>query len=104
MDERLTYFLLVAIPTVCMFWFLYRIIITELTNRKTCRDLREHKPRAWPEGGSRVPPQKRPSSKVIRGFDSPDLWLDDTLIRIKALEQQIDQYDREIERRWKSKE
>ena len=52
----------------------------------------------------RVPPQRRPPSKVIRGFDSPDLWFHDTLTRIKALEQRIDEYDREIESRWKSKE
>lgn len=62
MDERFTYFLL-AIPAVCVFWFLYAILITEIANWLNCHRLRNDKPTASAEL-----PQQKPSN-TMRGFD-----------------------------------
>jgi hypothetical protein len=91
MDEWLTYFLL-TIPAVCVFWFLYAIIITELPNWSTCRRLRNYKPEASAESL-----QKEPKAKTMRGFDYPELFREDTLQRIQELEKRIAVCNREIE-------
>jgi len=46
--------------------------------------------------------QKKPHSKIIRGFDSPELFSDDALQRIRALQKRIAECDKEIDS-WKSK-
>jgi hypothetical protein len=102
MTESLTFFL-VAIPATCVFWFLYAIIVTELANWKTWRRLRNYKGERSSDGVSRVPPQKKPPSKVTRGFDSPEVFSDDALKRIHALQKRIGELDRELDS-WKSNE
>jgi hypothetical protein len=64
-DENF-YFLVVAIPPTCAFWFLYAIIVTELANWLTARRLRNNKATALEES-----PQKKPKAKTIRCFDYP---------------------------------
>jgi hypothetical protein len=91
MDERFTYFLL-SISAVCVFWFLYAIIITELPNWATCRRLRNYKPEASAES-----PQKEPKAKTVRGFDYPELLREDTMERIRELGKRIAKCNREIE-------
>jgi hypothetical protein len=65
MDERFTYFLL-TIPAICVFWFLYAIIVTELANWWTYRRLRNYKPEASAESL-----RKEPKAKTMRGFELP---------------------------------
>ena len=100
MDENF-YYLFLAIPATCLFWWLYVTVVTALANWLTCRRLRNHKVVRSPDAGvSRVSPQKKPQTKVIRGFDSPELFSDDTLKRIRELHRRIAEYDKEIES-WK---
>jgi hypothetical protein len=87
---RKVYFLLLAIPASCAFWFLYAIAATEIANWTTYRRLRNYKP----EPSARSP-QKRP--KTIRGFDYPELLFEDTMQRIRELEKRIAECNREIE-------
>jgi uncharacterized small protein (DUF1192 family) len=92
MDENFYYFFL-AIPAACAFWFLYVIIITELANWLTSRRLRNNKPTTLKES-----PQKKPKAKTIRGFDYPELFYEDTLLRIRELKKRIAACDQEIEK------
>jgi hypothetical protein len=92
MDENF-YFLFLAIPATCVFWFLYARIVTELANWLTSRRLRNNKPTASAES-----PQKKPKAKTMRGFDYPELFCEDTWQRIRDLEKRITAYDQEIEK------
>jgi hypothetical protein len=92
MDENF-YYLFLAIPATCAFWFLYGIIVTELANWLTSRRLRNNKPTATEES-----PQKKPKAKTIRGFDYPELLYEDTLQRIRELKKRIATCDQEIEK------
>jgi hypothetical protein len=91
-DENF-YFLVLAIPATCAFWFLYAIIVTELANWLTSRRLRNNKPTAT--GESR---QKKRKAKTVRGFDYPELFREDTLQRIRELKKRIAAFDQEIEK------
>jgi hypothetical protein len=91
-DENF-YFLFLAIPATCAFWFLYAIIATELANWLTSRRLRNNKPTATAES-----PQKKPKAKTIRGFDYPELFCEDTLQRIREVEKRIAVCDQEIDK------
>jgi hypothetical protein len=102
MDESF-YYLLLAIPATCAFWFLCAKLVRILANWLTCRRLRHYRHRTSPEvGASGTEPQKKPHSKIIRGFDSPELFTDDTLQRIRALQKRIAECDKEIDS-WKNK-
>jgi hypothetical protein len=94
-DENF-YYLFLAIPATCAFWFLYAIIVTKFANWLTCRRLRNNKPTASVES-----PQKKPKANTMRGFDYPELFCDDSLQRIQELQKQIAACDQEIESRWK---
>jgi hypothetical protein len=91
LDENF-YYLFLAIPATCTFWFLYAIIVTKLANWLTYRRLRDSKPTASVES-----PQKKPKAKGIRGFDYPELFFDDTFQRIRELQKRIAACDQEIE-------
>jgi hypothetical protein len=91
-DENF-YFLFLAIPATCAFWFLYVIIVTELANWLTSRRLRNNKPTATEDS-----PQKKPKAKTIRGFDYPELFYEDTLQRIRELKKRIATCDQEIKK------
>ena len=91
MDENF-YYLFLAIPATCTFWFLYAIIVTKLANWLTYRRLRDSKPTASVESS-----QKKPKAKGIRGFDYPELFFDDTFQRIRELQKRIAACDQEIE-------
>jgi hypothetical protein len=91
-DENF-YYLFLAIPATCVFWFLYAIIVTKLANWLTSRRLRNSKPTATEES-----PQKKPKAKTIRGFDYPELFCEDTLQRIRELKKRIAACDQEIEK------
>ena len=91
MDENF-YYLFLAIPAICTFWFLYAIIVTKLANWLTYRRLRDSKPTVSVES-----PQKKPKAKGIRGFDYPELFFDDTFQRIRELQKRIAACDQEIE-------
>ena len=91
MDENF-YYLFLAVPARCTFWFLYAIIVTKLANWLTYRRLRDSKPTASVES-----PQKKPKAKGIRGFDYPELFFDDTFQRIRELQKRIAACDQEIE-------
>jgi hypothetical protein len=86
------YYLFLAIPATCAFWFLCAIILTKFADWWTCRRLRNSKPMASVES-----PQKKPKAKSIRGFDYPELFLDDSFQRIRELQKSIAACDREIE-------
>jgi hypothetical protein len=102
MDESF-YYLLLAIPATCAFWFLCATLVGILANWLTCRRLRNYKPETSSEAGApRMALQKKPHSKIIRGFDSPELFSDDALQRIRELQKRIAECDKEIDS-WKSK-
>ena len=90
MDEKF-YYLLLAIPATCLFWFLYLFVLTELANWFARRRSQARKSEA--AQGSSVPVesprQETKRAAAIRGFDSPDLYRADMLIRIRKLEKQI---------------
>jgi hypothetical protein len=87
-DENL-YFYLLAIPATCAFWFLYAIVVTELANWSTRRRTRNLKAEPPPMSTKAEPPktQKQP----VRGFDSPELFREDILKRIRHLAKEIAQ-------------
>jgi hypothetical protein len=89
MDENF-YYLFLAIPAICAFWFLFAMIVTELANWSTRRRSRARKAEPSQVSTKCEPPktQKQPG-KTVRGFDSPDLFRADTLKRIRHLEKQI---------------
>jgi hypothetical protein len=91
LDENF-YYLFLAIPATCAFWFLYAIIVTKFANWLTCRRLRNYKPTASVES-----PQKKAKAKTMRGFDYPELFFDDSFQRIRELEKRIAACDQEIE-------
>jgi hypothetical protein len=91
-DENF-YFFVLAINATCAFWFLYTIIVTELAHWLTSRRLRKNKSTAAAES-----PQKKPKAKIMRGFDYPELFREDTSKRIRDLEKRIAAYDQEIEK------
>jgi hypothetical protein len=91
MDKNF-YYVLLAIPATCVFWFLYATIATKFANWLTCRRLRNKKPTASVES-----PAKKPKAKTMRGFDYPELFFDDSFQRIRELQKRIAACDREIE-------
>jgi hypothetical protein len=89
-DENF-YFFVLAIPATCAFWFLYAIIVTKLANWLTRRRSRTHKAESSPVSANGEPPntQKQP----VRGFDSPDVFREDLLKRIRRLAKEIAQQE-----------
>ena len=97
------YYLLIAIPATCVFWLLCAMLVRLLANWLTCRRLRNYRAKPSPQPGASIKRgQKKLSSKTIRGFDSPELFSDDALKRIRALQNRIAECDKEIES-WKNK-
>jgi hypothetical protein len=89
-DENF-YFLFLAIPAVCAFWFLYAIIVTELANWLTRRRSRTHKAESSPVSANNEPPKAQ--KKPVRGFDSPELFREDILKRVRRLAKEIAQQE-----------
>jgi hypothetical protein len=98
MDDNFYYFLL-AIPATCAFWFLYMIIVTELANWSTRRRIRARAAQPSPVSAASDESRqlKKQQTKAIRGFDSPDVFRDDLLKRIRHLEKQIAESSKERE-------
>ena len=95
MDENFYYFLL-AIPATCVFWFLYMIVVTELANWAARRRIQDRKSQSSQVSITpvEVSQQENRHSKVITGFDPPDLFRTELLKRIRHLEQRM------AERNW----
>jgi hypothetical protein len=99
--QRLFYFL-VVFNLAAGFWSVYAILATEFCR---WRERRTHDSRSVEPVTVRELPQvaAKREAAAMRGYDSPQLFRQASLIRIRELEREIVQDLREIERRKEQK-
>jgi len=103
MAESIFYWL-VLFGLITGFWFVYAIVKTEFGGRRERRKPRQHAQVAFsepPQSPKQFPEKQAPDTG--RGYDSPELLRQDSLIRIKQLERDIARHLRDMERRKENK-
>ena len=88
MAENIFYWL-VVLNLIAGFWFVYAIVATQLRQRKKRRYTRV-------ENKLSETPQHRISPIVKRGYDHPQLFYDDALLRLRALEREVAKDNRDL--------
>jgi hypothetical protein len=81
MIETVFYWLLVF-SLVAGFWFVYAIVVTEIHQRRK----RRRRTTTYTKPARPKIPRHQTPLTVQRGYDHPQLFYDDSLLRIRALE------------------
>jgi hypothetical protein len=78
---------ILALPAVVAFYLAYGVV-EEIIQRRASRKVSELAPRNS-EPSPVEPPRKADTSPTVRGYDTPELFRQDTLIHIRHLEGEV---------------
>ena len=89
-------FWILALPGVAAFYLAYGVVEEIIQKRRPSRRITEPAPRTS-EPSTVEPPSTNDMAPAVRGYDTPELFRQDALIRIHHLESEVARHERNIQ-------